>query len=509
MSKGVKQRVIRVVVVLLGLLWACGQAGGASTAGRLCYVAMEGADSNPGTEARPWRTLQKAAAAVEPGMTVVVREGTYSERLILRRSGTPTAPITFMARPGESVVIEGRNISFPDPVWNGLIDIDKQSNVTISGFTVANSASTGIFAVHGDNITIEKNRTINTVMPGILAWYCRNVVIADNEVDRSCMGRQNENQEGLSLAATDIFRISNNTVHDGGTEGIDAKMGSSNGTISGNRVYNQERVGIYVEAWEQHEHDIEVFDNASFGNRHGFGVASEAGGLIERIRVHHNVAHDNTSGGFWVVGWNLQTAHPIKDIEVYGNVAYRNRWGINIFANADTTIEGVKVFNNLVYHNTDSGVAIAGTDDLSKSFLVRDVVVMNNTILGNGTGRQWDSGGIHLYNLNARGIVIRNNIVSGNVSFAIAVEPVASPRTLEVTIDHNLIEGYLGYWKENHGTEAVTGAPGFVDASGSDFHLLSSSAAIDQGSPEGALEVDYDGRSRPQGKGFDIGAFEF
>ncbi len=506
MSEGVKQHVIRFVVVLL---CACAQAGWASSAGRLCYVAIEGDDSNPGTEARPWRTLQKAASAVEPGMTVVVRQGTYSERLILRRSGTPSAPITFTAPPGESVVIEGKNISFPDPVWNGLIDIDKQSNITISGFTVANSASTGIFVVHCDNVNIERNRTINTLMPGILAWYCTNVVIADNEVDRSCMGRQNENQEGVSLAATDIFRISNNSVHDGGTEGIDAKMGSSNGTISGNRVYNQARVGIYVEAWEQHEHDIEVFDNASFGNQHGFGVASEAGGLIERISVYHNVAHDNSSGGFWVVGWNLPTAHPIRDIQVYANVSYRNRWGFNVFADADTTIEGVKIFNNLAYDNTDSGIAIAGTDDLSKNFLVRDVVVINNTIYGNGTGRQWDSGGIHLYNLNARGIVIRNNIVSDNVSFSIAVEPVASPRAVEVTIDQNLIDGYRGYWKENRGTKAVTGDPRFVDAFGADFHLLGGSVAIDRGSPEGAPEADFDGRSRPQGKGCDIGAFEF
>ena len=50
MSEGVKQHVIRIVVVLL---CACAQAGWASSAGRLCYVAIEGADSNPGTEARP------------------------------------------------------------------------------------------------------------------------------------------------------------------------------------------------------------------------------------------------------------------------------------------------------------------------------------------------------------------------------------------------------------------------------------------------------------------------
>jgi hypothetical protein len=63
-------------------------------------------------------------------------------------------------------------------------------------------------------------------------------------------------------------------------------MGCSHGKINGNSVYDQkERVGIYVDAWEQHQHDIEVFDNVSHGNQSGFAVASESGGLIERIRV--------------------------------------------------------------------------------------------------------------------------------------------------------------------------------------------------------------------------------
>jgi nitrous oxidase accessory protein NosD len=430
--------------LLLAVLCVSAARVWSEPAGRVCFVAIEGDDSNPGTEARPWRTLKKAAAEAEAGMTVVVGQGTYAERLVLRRSGTPSAPIIFMARAGDSVTIEGKGISFPDPLWNGLIDIDKQSNITISGFTVANSASTGIFVVYSDNVAIERNRTINTANSGILAWYCRNVVIDGNEVDRTCMERPSEKQEALSVAATDVFRISNNSVHDGGTEGIDAKMGSSHGTISGNRAYGEATTGIYVDAWEQHEHDIEVFDNVSHGNQHGFAVASESGGLIERISVHHNVSYDNSSGGFWVAGWNRPTPHPLKDIQVYANVSYRNRWGFIVFANADTSIEGVRLFNNLAYDNTDSGITIAGTDDLSKDFLVRDVLVINNTIHGNGTGRQWDSGGIHLYNLDARGIVIRNNIVSGNVSFSIAVEPVAPPRAVEVTIDHNLIDGYRG-----------------------------------------------------------------
>ena len=46
-------------------------------------------------------------------------------------------------------------------------------------------------------------------------------------------------------------------------------------------------------------------------------------------------------------------------------------------------------------------------------------------------------------------------------------------------------------------------APGHAD-----FHLLDDSPAIDQGSPDLAPSFDFDGNPRPQGLGFDIGAFE-
>jgi hypothetical protein len=444
-------------------------------------------------------------------MTVVVRQGVYAERLVLRRSGTSSARIIIMAQPGETVTIEGKGITFANPLWNGLIDIDRQSNITISGFTVANSASCGIFVVYSEDVIIEMNRTVDTVMPGILAWNCRNLVIDRNEVERACTaGPKLDSQECLSVAATETFRISNNTVHGGGTEGIDAKMGCSHGVIQGNTVYDQKaRVGIYVDAWEQHQHDIEVFENISHGNDSGFAVASESGGLIERIRLHHNVAYDNSSAGFWVVGWNRPTAHPLKDIELSANISYRNRWGFQVFATADTSIEGVKLYNNVAYENTDSGITIAGTENPSAQFLIRDVLVINNTIHGNGGGRQWDSGGIHLYNLNAQGIVIRNNIVCDNVSFSIAVEPAKASRVVEVTIDHNLIDGFRGYRTENRGIQTISGNPRFSDPDNGGFRLRKGSPAIDRGSLEGAPEVDLAKRPRPQGGGIDIGAYEF
>jgi hypothetical protein len=48
----------------------------------------------------------------------------------------------------------------------------------------------------------------------------------------------------------------------------------------------------------------------------------------------------------------------------------------------------------------------------------------------------------------------------------------------------------------------------FRDLGNWDFHLREGSIAIDAGTPQNAPSIDYDGVSRPQAKGYDIGAYE-
>ena len=62
---------------------------------------------------------------------------------------------------------------------------------------------------------------------------------------------------------------------------------------------------------------------------------------------------------------------------------------------------------------------------------------------------------------------------------------------------------------EIYGNDYVEGDPQFIDASAADFHLQSGSPAIDTGSSVEAPADDYEGTSRPQGSGHDIGAFEY
>ncbi len=50
--------------------------------------------------------------------------------------------------------------------------------------------------------------------------------------------------------------------------------------------------------------------------------------------------------------------------------------------------------------------------------------------------------------------------------------------------------------------------PQFVDPAAKDYHLKSTPSAINAGVTLPEVTSDYDGRSQPQGGGYDIGAYE-
>ena len=71
------------------------------------FVSTGGSDSNAGSLAKPFRTIQRAASIAQPGDTVLVRGGTYRETVQPSRSGTGSSPIVFKPYGNETVTISG------------------------------------------------------------------------------------------------------------------------------------------------------------------------------------------------------------------------------------------------------------------------------------------------------------------------------------------------------------------------------------------------------------------
>ena len=87
-------------------------------------VAVQGSDANPGTAAKPFRTLTRALGVLRPGDTLIVHGGTYNERITSLQvaAGKATARIRVVAARGERPVLKGllwmKNASYWD--FSGL-----------------------------------------------------------------------------------------------------------------------------------------------------------------------------------------------------------------------------------------------------------------------------------------------------------------------------------------------------------------------------------------------------
>ena len=91
------------------------------------YVSTGGSDSNAGSLARPFRTIQRAANLAQPGDTVLVRAGTYRETVRPLRSGSGSKPITFAAYNNEKVTVSGADVVGGWSKYSGSIYKARQS----------------------------------------------------------------------------------------------------------------------------------------------------------------------------------------------------------------------------------------------------------------------------------------------------------------------------------------------------------------------------------------------
>ena len=152
------------------------------------FVATNGNDNanNGLTAARPFRNIARAVTAALPGDTVTVAAGTYNETVSIPalRSGTVLAPITYrsVTRGAARIVGQFRILA---------------SNITISGFDIANPNQSGII-VSSDRVRILNNDIHNCSGHGISAVSFDYLTIEGNRLFRN--GQQNSSQaSGISL----------------------------------------------------------------------------------------------------------------------------------------------------------------------------------------------------------------------------------------------------------------------------------------------------------------------
>lgn len=474
------------------------------------YVAPDGNDLHNGSQKRPWATFEKAAASAVPGAIIYVRGGTYTQRLIITSSGTKEEPITFAACPGEVPIIDGTGIEIPN-IWGGLIESGDNSHIIISGFTIQNSGSFGIHVYRGNSITIDHNTISNSIRFGIYSGENSNINIANNTITNSSSEPYIWGG-GIVITDTSNFEVSENTVQDGYGAGIGIYQASSAGLVHNNIFNNQKAQGVFCITEDAALSDIDIYANKISSCIEGLRIGAQEGGSIDRLRFFENTVSQCSGFGVWVsVNEVRDLANNIRDIEIYKNSISQNQTGITISVPHNSRMERIKIYNNIIYKNIVVGITV---DDYTKNTAyISSVSIINNTVWKNGFGgnledaHEWAYGGIFITAPNAQNILIRNNIAAENRNFAIAVTGEVDLN--QVVIDHNLVQTSWTYWCDQGGTDLIQGNPLFTDAEAGDFSLLPGSPAINSGSSEGAPSSDFNGTSRTEGDGVDIGAIEY
>lgn len=411
-----------------------------STPSNTYYVALNGNDANPGTQAQPWRTIQKAANFGSG--TFYVLAGIYPEKV---------------------------SISYPNSVFEALGTVSTQdflitaNNITVRGFAITSATTFGI-QVYGDNCFIENNFIYSTFDVGIrLEKDTNRCVVRNNKVERA-------SQAGIEFRGTNHV-IENNEIWDTIQYPPGAPSPSQYADADGMRFFGSGHIvrGNYI-------HDI-VYKTPENINPHidCFQTWWDS----ERQDPGHNTVFDGntcilpntTGGGFSPKGFDLDDGYNLTFIN---NIVHAKLIAI-ILSEKLQVHDIIFLQNTFVGYPTESGswgIQLTGTDDL----VAKNIRIQNN---------------IFAYQENGMGSIYVNNpttiLQTGyNCVFRANGRPVRATDPGDV-------------WNED---------PLFVNYSINDFRLQVNSPCIDKGADVGVTH-DFNGNIRPQGAGYDIGAFEF
>jgi uncharacterized repeat protein (TIGR01451 family) len=250
-----------------------------------------------------------------------------------------------------------------------------------------------------------------------------------------------------------------------------------------------------------------ILDNHTAGNSSmkGGGVFL-AGGASSPILFKGNLVSGNTNwigvggkgGGVYVQGQNVTLeSNTIQGNSALSGISNAPGSGGGIYVAGPATL-----INNLVIENSaggpsgrGAGITVAGANP----------TLYHNTIARNTGG---SGSGLYVTESSQPGLPVLYNTIIAEQSIGVEVD--SDP-------PQNLATLYGVLWWANgantSGTvfafDQVTGDPAFVDPVGHDYHLDSSSAAIDTGRSDAGITTDLDGQTRPHYSGYDLGADEW
>ena len=465
------------------------------------YVSTSGSDSNNGTgTSTPFLTIQNSLNHVSAGDTVNIMAGTYNEALALQNSGTSSAPITVQNYNGATVTINsGTSRAIKLGKTNGAINY-----YTFKGLTIISTYQSSYSGANtGWNYSIDFSSG---------SWWGYGAPL---DSAQSTSGNNGFVVSNCKITGAIGFMGHNNTVtgctingNGQWVDGIfDTAIVSHHNTVTYNTIY-----GFTNRAF--HSMTNSSYDTVSYNTVYNCGAGGNGGSIDfdgANVPVTYGVANYNTIYNCTTTGdIGIQFENGFNGTAI-GNTIYNCANGIIVinygltggqiaYAEYRNTNANVTIINNVFANISNSAIGL---------YQAPGNFIYNNSIYNGSNGSShW---AIDMTNLGDQNFTSGNNIIENNIiaNSGGGIQALTGNNSGANTIQHNLFYGNAA--NGTTGTNVVTGNPSFVGPTLTppNLNIQAGSAAIDAGMTLSQVPTDIAGTPRPQGAGYDIGAYEF
>jgi parallel beta-helix repeat protein len=350
-----------------------------------------------GSGGADFTTIQEAVTAANAGDTIIVKDGTYTENVVVDKS------LVIRSENGaEQTIVQAANTN---------ADVFKVTaeNVTIDGFTVSGATSMGrsgivIWGSSSGSCTVINNKCV-----GNNRGITMEVSTKDNTISKNTCTRNDYYGIYLTNATGNFITdniCANNT--DGSGFALYLADKANNNTVSGN-TSDSNKYGIRV----KNAYSNTIFNNTSSNNDYGLEIATGSTGNVFYLNNFIGNTCELSLGYGAVAGnfWNSLTEMPYlfngKQYNGYLGNYWSNYTGVDADSNGigDTPYQTVQTDsdNYPLMGQWDNGTIIAPV--IPQIMLSCDFGIPGVTIFITGSGFNADAAGMIWFDTNDNGVL--------------------------------------------------------------------------------------------------------
>ncbi|MCL1816444.1 MAG: right-handed parallel beta-helix repeat-containing protein [Clostridiales bacterium] len=377
------------------------------------YVAKNGNNTTgDGSSQKPWLTIDYGTRQMPAGSTLIIRAGTYNEKLTNIKSGSSASRTVILGETGVILSGSGLNsgshmIHLNNKSWIRIENLEICDNLSSSSFNTgiyieSSSGVEGIqlignkvYRINGTSVSNRKDgHGIGVYGKGSNeASAIKNILIEGNEVYNCKLG---QSESVVVNGNVKDWQIINNYIHDNDNIGIDAIGGER--TSGGGVAFDRARAG-YISGNVVVNNDCA--SNATYGSGGGCCGIYVDGGY--NIVIENNYVEGSEYG--IELGTENATSYRPSDITIRNNIISNNRESCLLLGGSRGAGGNILIEKNTLWNvsgrSTVEVESLTGTVTLQQNIILR-ASCANSSALSYGSGNVYfgvskpsrDTGGV-------------------------------------------------------------------------------------------------------------------